>query len=297
MATKHNDGEFQAIQGWLNSVWAPLPQWRLEGDVESIESVAYNITMGHRPVRLDVFRKTNSQNRPCVVYIHGGAFLLGQKNGLPPTLQNPETFNRFLDAGITVVAIDYRLAGESIWPAQLHDASAAIAWIQHRAQGLGIDAANIFLWGESAGAHIAMHTGLRFNPNAEEYERLNGLAKIAGIINWYGPNDLVAQGSQPNSPEARLLGGQPQDLPEASWDANPCNFVTKDAPAIQIRHGNADKVVSVDQSRLLKAKLDEVGATYDYAEVPEADHCFFNFSPVLALVDEAVEFIKQNRNI
>ena len=290
-----NDGEERAIQGWLNSVWGPLPKWREENGIESLQNVAYSITMGHRPVRLDVFRRAGTKNMPCVVYIHGGAFLFGQKTGLPPTLKNPETFNRFIDAGITVVAIDYRLAGESLWPAQLQDASGAVAWIQHRADELGIDPKNVFLWGESAGAHIAMHSGLRFTPTDDRFQELSGLQSVAGIINWYGPNDLVAQGPQKDSPEAKLLGGQPQDLPEASWDANPCNFVAKDSPMIQIRHGDADMVVSVEQSRMLKAKLDEEGAAYDYAEVPGADHCFFNFAEVESLIDEAIEFIKSNQ--
>ena len=51
-----------------------------------------------------------------------------------------------------MASIDYRLSGEAVWPAQLHDAKAAVRWLRARADELGIDPDRIAAWGESPAA-------------------------------------------------------------------------------------------------------------------------------------------------
>ena len=77
---------------------------------------------------------------PVVVFLHGGGWRLGSRHSpAPPTRADPEPFELVAQAGIAVASVDYRLSGEAVWPAQLHDAKAAVRWLRARADELGVD--------------------------------------------------------------------------------------------------------------------------------------------------------------
>ena len=91
---------------------------------------------------------------------------------------------------------DYRLSGEATWPAQLHDAKAAVRWLRHRADELGIDPDRIGAWGESAGGHLAALLGVTGTLDAdaplEGTVGVTGVASaVATVVAWYAPTDLV----------------------------------------------------------------------------------------------------------
>ena len=59
-----------------------------------------------------------------------------------------------------MAAIDYRLSGEARFPAPLEDVRAAIGWVGEHAAGYGLDTGRVFLWGDSAGGHLALLAAL-----------------------------------------------------------------------------------------------------------------------------------------
>ena len=71
----------------------------------------------------------------------------------------PTPFERVAQAGIAVASVDYRLSGEATFPAQLHDAKAAVRWLRANAAELAIDPDRIGVWGHSAGGHLAALLG------------------------------------------------------------------------------------------------------------------------------------------
>lgn len=87
---------------------------------------------------------------PGLVYLHGGGWIYGG-------LASHDAVCRFLAerAGVRVVAVDYRLAPESPFPAAVDDALAAYDWIVANAEGVGVDASRIAVGGDSAGANLA----------------------------------------------------------------------------------------------------------------------------------------------
>lgn len=89
-------------------------------------------------------------DRPAVVYLHGGGFVLG-------TLDGADELCRAIAAGSgwTVVSLDYRLAPENPYPAALEDCLDAYAWLTRTAPELGIDPARIAIAGDSAGGNLA----------------------------------------------------------------------------------------------------------------------------------------------
>ena len=85
---------------------------------------------------------------------------------MPHTVRPNAVFDALTTAGLACATIDYRLAGEAIWPAQRDDVNAAIDFIAAHADQYGIDADRVGIWGESAGAHLALMAAMT-NPHVK----------------------------------------------------------------------------------------------------------------------------------
>ncbi|MGH6871608.1 MAG: alpha/beta hydrolase [Rhizomicrobium sp.] len=87
---------------------------------------------------------------PTLVFFHGGGYVIGNldtHDGLCRMIAN--------EAGMRVIAVDYRLAPEHKYPAAVDDAFAAVNWIEDNAAALGVDANRIAVGGDSAGGGLA----------------------------------------------------------------------------------------------------------------------------------------------
>jgi acetyl esterase len=87
---------------------------------------------------------------PAAVFFHGGGWVLGG-------LDSHDTLCRELatQAGVVLVAVDYRLAPEHPYPAGLDDCATATRWVAAHATDLGADASRLAVVGDSAGASLA----------------------------------------------------------------------------------------------------------------------------------------------
>ena len=82
----------------------------------------------------------------------GGAFRIG---GIDYPTTDAAFRRRAVDAGVAIVAVDYALAPEHRYPAQVEQAHAALVWLFEHAEELGVDAGRIGVAGMSAGGGIA----------------------------------------------------------------------------------------------------------------------------------------------
>jgi acetyl esterase/lipase len=114
----------------------------------------------HGPVPVRIYRPADDGAvRPCLVWMHGGAFIGGD-------LDMPEadwTARQVCDRGdAVVVSVDYRLChGGLTYPVPHDDVVAAIRWVRDNAEALGIDPARISVGGASAGGNLAAGATLR----------------------------------------------------------------------------------------------------------------------------------------
>jgi acetyl esterase/lipase len=156
--------ENEFIQQLKNSVYRPLPNPQRAEDISILSEIPYSIKVGYRTLHLNFYSTAGDDSiKPLVIWIHGGAFLFGSRKFPPPFLTVENTFYKIVRSGFNLATIDYRFSGEARWPAQLEDAFDAITWLQDRAEELHIDPSKMAIWGESAGAHIAVNAGIRFN--------------------------------------------------------------------------------------------------------------------------------------
>jgi acetyl esterase/lipase len=145
---------------------------------------------------------------PVVVNIHGGAFRMGDKSmGLR------EIADLVASGDYAGVTINYRLSGEAIWPAQIHDCKAAIRWIRANAAKYRLDPDRIGVIGASAGGHLVAMLGTSGGVAVLEgdlgpYKEAS--SKVQCVVDQFGPSDLLAMGGThdaPRSPESELIGG------------------------------------------------------------------------------------------
>jgi acetyl esterase/lipase len=130
---------------------------------------------------------------PVVLFLHGGGWRVGSRHSVGPAFAgiSPSPFERPAPRGLAVASADYRLSGEARWPAQLHDAKAAVRRLRARAADLRVDGSRIGAWAESAGGHLAAMLGLT-GPD------LDGAVGVLGppstgsaVVAWYAPTDPV----------------------------------------------------------------------------------------------------------
>jgi acetyl esterase/lipase len=290
---------------------APLPLARAAaGGVRLLAGVPYAAIRGIRPLEVDLWLPPESgAPAPVAVFLHGGGWRVGGRHTVGPAYagQEPTPFERLAQAGVAVASVDYRLSGEATWPAQLHDAKAAVRWLRARAGELGVDAERIAAWGESAGGHLAGLLGLTGDDAALEGDvGITGPSStVAAVVAWYAPSDVAAVatdlGGDPDDEttfEALLLGGPPPSLPERAAQASPLGHVSPAAPPFLLLHGAADRVVPRVQSERLYAALVEAGAEAELDVYEDADH-MWSGSPAAAAraLDRTVDVLRRRLGV
>ena len=213
--------------------------------------------------QMDFYPGIGPSPTPCVIVIHGGGWDSGDRGQLPH-------FNYWLARrGYAVADISYRLAPESIWPAQREDVAAAIAFVKEHASSWGVDPTRLVLFGRSAGGQIAEASGYGLQDPA-----------IRGVIALYAPSDmrfawtLGRPGDALNSPKLlrHFLGGTPETAGSAYDSASALFLVTPKSPPTLLIHGTIDTLVWQRHSVRLSARLTESGVPNLLVSLPWATH-------------------------
>lgn len=125
-------------------------------------TVTRNMPYGpHARQVLDIFRSTSVANAGVIVFVHGGAFVRGDKQASPEIYDNLMYW--FAKQGYVGINIEYRLAPESGYPGGVDDVALAMAWLHVNAASHGGNPAKLFLIGHSAGGtHVASYV---FDPS------------------------------------------------------------------------------------------------------------------------------------
>src|SRR6185436_2752756 len=177
--------------------------------------------------------------------------------------------------GYTSVACEYRLSGESVWPAQLHDVKAALRWMRANSTELGIDPNKITVSGNSAGGHLSLM--LAATPGVEEFEGEGGHAgvstQVAVSIAFYPPTNLAPGPNDSLAEAVAELFGEDRS-PARIRAASPIAHVDGEFPPTLLFTGNNDEVVSADESVRMYRALLAAGARAELHVYEGAPHAF-----------------------
>lgn len=240
---------------------------------------------GFRALELDLYLpgEPSDRRRPLLVYIHGGGWRQSHRSRAPRETRSwPRGFFECLTgAGFVVATPDYRFSGEARFPAQLDDVVEALRWLHEHRDDLGIDTARTYLWGASAGGHLAALMALA-----------GDAPPVAGVVCWYPVTDLSALDQvAADSFEAHLLGGPIGEHVELARAASPVTHVHAGAPPFLLQHGEADAWVPCDQSVRFAEHLSGAGVAVEFDVVPGANHFFEGAPDIEPIFDRALTFL------
>lgn len=217
--------------------------------------------------KLDVFLPAgrSADKTPLLVYIHGGAWIDGDKGEF---LQVKPLVEKAFP-GFAMISINYRLfdfvSKQNKFPAQEEDVAAALAFINSRLAEWNISS-KLVLSGASAGAHLALLHG--FKNRKSEIKGLVAFFPPTDLASLYGFNNLTTLGL------AEILGGTPQTAATAYQNSSPVKFVTQDDPPTIFFHGETDQVVPISQSEKLETSLKSAQIKHQFIRVPNQGHGF-----------------------
>jgi len=185
-------------------LYGPLLAAAPKAGVEVTRGVAYGV---HPRQILDVYRRGSATNVPVVLFVHGGAFVRGNKDVTEEVYANVCYY--FARHGYLAVNVEYRLAPESRFPGGVEDLAGAVAWAKRNARDFGGDPERLFLAGHSAGStHVA---GYAWDPNLPTRRD----AAVRGIVLISGRLRVDNRPDNPNAAGVRAYFGDDESKYEA----------------------------------------------------------------------------------
>jgi acetyl esterase/lipase len=277
------------------------------------ESLDLRYHDGSERQRLDVFSPRGLDNAPVVLFVHGGAWIIGDKN----MFGFYRGVGKFLaERGYVAVLANYRLSPVVKHPEHVKDVARAFAWTRRHVAEYGGDSDRIILCGHSAGGHLVAllatdetylkDPALKLNdedraalkgvigacgvycvPGPGEFKHmsadmLNGLMRRAGAkpVESLVMSSLVAPSLKDLNPFPRVFGDDPAVCKEAS----PITHVRKGLPPFLLLYAEKDLPRLPEMAKDFAKALADAGNRVEVKQIDNTDHNFILFS--LALVDD-----------
>ncbi|MFC4637300.1 alpha/beta hydrolase [Deinococcus hohokamensis] len=223
---------------------------------------------------MDIYAPQNAKGAPTVLFIHGGSWEAGDKEG-----------HRFVGeslarAGYVTAVMNYRLAPANRYPSYVQDAAAALKVLRERAPGVGGGPDNLFVMGHSAGGFNAVET-----VDNERWLREAGVpvASVRGVIGIAGPYSYDFRNF--SSAKAFPQGGTPDEI-------MPDRHVRRDAPPHLLLVAENDTVVYPQNALNMEAALKRAGVPVTRTVLPKLNHI-----TIMAAVARPLTFLGPTRQL
>lgn len=217
-------------------------------------SIRHNLAYGLKArQRLDLYISDRKQQKPLILFVHGGAWRHGDKSAYKFV---GEAFSRF---GYDVAVLNYHLAPEHKFPSYVTDLAVALNYLEQQQAKLGISTENIALMGHSAGAfNIA---SLLYHP--EHYDltikqNIKALIGIAGPYHFdYKGDPLAEHAFEHDVPFDQVM---------------PYYFVKNNSVKHYLFLAENDQIVKDKNSLDFKLQLEQQGNHCEIRVIPKTGH-------------------------
>lgn len=252
--------------------------------------------------KLDVYLPDyTTTKKPTVIIIHGGGWISGFKQS-----KFMKGMIQIVEFGINVVSIDYSLSIDARYPQQIIDIKQALRWVENHAEQYHFDLDNLHLWGESAGAHLALLGGLIQEDTLLHYSLPQTQHTLKSIIAFYPAIDSTTMSKQltdlgctltsetdindEDGLISLLIGKENFTNPTVLAAINPTTFITKEMPRLLLQHGQKDTLVPAQQSidfyNTVKERFPQAKITLElFPTAIHTDDQFFTRENIQRVVD------------
>jgi acetyl esterase/lipase len=255
-----------------------------------VEDVVYGRKFG-TALTLDVFKPATPNGAGLLFMVSGGFFSSHEAI-------NAGYFKEFLNRGYTVFAVVHGSQPRFIIPEIVEDIHRAVRFARYHAKEYGVDPQRLGILGGSAGGHLSLTIATQGKPGAPEakdpVDRVS--SSVQAVACLFPPTDLLnygapgvdgvgvgilayfkpAFGPRSDTAESRQVYGK---------EISPIYFIHTNLPPILIIHGDADKLVPVQQARLfIEAARKANAAEMKLVERPGKDHGWPDMQPDIQLM-------------
>jgi len=266
-------------------LWLPMPV-RADDSPALVKSTYTYKTVGDVKIQADVYRPNDTKVRPVIVWIHGGALIMGNRNSVPRNL-----LDLCHAEGFALVSIDYRLAPEVKLPAIIADIDDAFRWLREKAsKTCHLDADGMVVTGGSAGGYLTLMVGVRIKARPQVGARVvtgsePGLKARGRYYLYLRQNGLWTKevtGFDPVSEKAKL---DPYC---------PVRNVSAECPPTMLIHGTEDTDVPYSLSVDMDKELSRQNVPHELVTVTGAGHGLSGGEKkaVAAAHEKALKFIR-----
>lgn len=159
-------------------------------------------------VRVRVFRHSGGGAQPCLIYMHGGAWMQGSPETHWDITSRIAAYNQQ-----TVISVDYALAPENPFPAAVQHCQSVVRWAHANAAMLNIDPDKVAVGGDSAGANLAASLALSF--------RNSSVPLIAQLLIYPAVDFEMTRPAYTENADAPLLNVRGMPAVNAMYCPNP----------------------------------------------------------------------------
>ena len=248
-------------------------------NVSRIEDVIYGRKSGVA-LTLDVI-----QPGPASVNGHGIIFLVSGGWFSAHEAINPKSYAPFLDRGYTVFAVVHGSQPKFTITEIVQDIHRAVRFIRHNAQKWGVKPDKLGITGGSAGGHLSLTIATQGSPGKSDakdaIDREN--SAVQAVACFFPPTDFLNYGKP--GEDAVGVGilksfkpafGPRSDTPEGRQtlgkEISPINFINASMPPTLIAHGDADKLVPIQQAETFVQRATAAGAVARLDTKAGGDH-------------------------
>lgn len=212
---------------------------------------------------------------PVAVVIHGGGWTGRDRSDMAAVA------NQLAENGFAAFNINYRLAPDSTYPAQLEDVQSALYYLTRNASSWQLDITRFITVGYSAGAHLALLAAEIKDPIAPS---------IKAVIAGGSPVDFLLY---PESPFiTKLIGGTPETFADTWKMASPINHVTEAHPPVFLYHGRWDQLVELKNAKMMQSALKKQGVPVELDVRPFGGHLLTGYFQSSS-IKKGIHFVKE----